>query len=178
MATDQEILKALTVLASAYPRFDLPEQTIRIYQRLLADLDFDLLKAATLQCATTHTFFPAVAEIRAAAVDLKAMADGIPSDIEAWGQVLEQMRKVGSYGTPDFSHPLVDQVVRQMGWINLCMSENQIADRARFLEAYSQTNKVTRRRSQMLPEVLDIVDRKMLSAGDKIKQLAANMEVT
>jgi hypothetical protein len=177
MATEQEILKALTVLASAYPKFDLPDATIRIYQRLLSDLDFDLLKAATLQCATTNTFFPAVAEIRAAAVELKAMAEGIPSEIEAWGEVLDQMRKVGSRCVPDFSHPLVAQVVRQMGWINLCLSENQISDRARFIEAYSQTNKMSRRRAQMLPEVLDIVDHK-LSPGEKIKQLAMSMEVT
>lgn len=177
MATENEILKALTVLASAYPRYELPDATIKIYQRLLADLDFDLLKAATLQCATTNTFFPSVAEIRAAAVELKAMAEGIPSDIEAWSQVIEQIRKVGSRDVPEFSHPLVAQVVKQMGWINLCMSENQVADRARFLEAYSQTQKSTRRRAQMLPEVLDIVDRKLLSTDMKIKQLASNMEV-
>lgn len=178
MATDDEVNKAIELLTMAYPNFQLPKLTIKLYERLLKDIDFDLLKAATLQCATTCKFFPSVAEIRAAAVEIKSMADGVPSEIEAWGEVVEKMRSIGSSRFPEFSHPLITQVVRQFGWTNLCMSENQIADRARFLEAYAQTNKSSRRRAQMLPEVLDIVDHKLISAGEKIKQLAMNMEIT
>ena len=158
MATKTEINKALLVLAAAYPRFELPQATVEIYCRLLVDLDFDTLKAATLQCATIHKFFPTVAEIRAAAVELQTMAEGIPGEAEAWGEVINQLRIVGSYGVPEFSHPLIVQVVRQLGWINLCMSENQPADRARFMDAYSDAFNRSRRRAQMLPEVLQIVD--------------------
>lgn len=176
MASRQEIIKALTVLAAAYPRFELPPATVEIYTRLLIDLDFDTLKAATLHCATVYKFFPTVAEIRAAAVELQTMAEGIPAESEAWGEVIKRIQDVGSYGTPEFSHPLIAQVVRQFGWLNLCMSENQTADRARFLEAYSAAFKESRRRAQMLPEVLNIVDNR-LQAGEQIKQLAAKLEV-
>lgn len=175
MASKQEIIKALTVLAAAYPRFELPQATVEIYTRLLVDLDFDTLKAATLHCATVHKFFPTVAEIRAAAVELQTMAEGIPSESEAWGEVVKQIQAVGSYGKPKFSHPLIEDVVRQLGWINLCMSENQTADRARFMDAYSIAFQSSRRRAQMLPEVLDIVDHKL--PGDAIKQLSAKLEV-
>ncbi len=116
MATDNEITKALTVLAAAYPRFDLPDATIKIYQRLLSDLDFDILKAATLQCATMCKFFPTVAEIRDAAVEIQTMAEGIPSDVEAWGEVMREIPRVSQNGTPVFSHPLIDQIVRDLGW--------------------------------------------------------------
>lgn len=175
MASKQEIIKALTVLAAAYPRFELPPATVDIYCRLLTDLDFDTLKAATLHCATVYKFFPTVAEIRQAAVELQTMAQGIPEESQAWGEVVEQIRHVGSYGSPQFSHPLIEQVVRQLGWINLCMSENQPADRARFMDAYAQAFRESRRRAQMLPEVLSIVDKK-LGAGEQIKQLAAKLE--
>src|SRR5689334_3695070 len=107
MASDAEVTKALTVLAAAYPRFDLPEATIKIYQRLLADLEFDILKAATLQCATMCKFFPTVAEIREAAVEIEVMSIGIPSPTEAWGEVLNEIKRLGQYGEPSFSHEMV-----------------------------------------------------------------------
>ncbi len=175
MATNDEITKALGVLAAAYPRFELPDATIRIYQRLLGDLDFDTLKAATLQCATVCTFFPTVAEIRAAAVELQVMAEGVPSDIEAWGMVVQEIQRVGSYRTPTFSHPLVDDVVTQLGWRNLCLSDNATADRARFMDAYANALKQHKRHTQMLPEVRELVEHKLI-AGDPIKQLAAKLE--
>jgi len=175
MASKPEVQKALMVLSAAYPRFELPIATVEIYCRLLLDLDFDTLKAATLHCATVYKFFPTVAEIREAATELKTMAEGIPSDAEAWGQVLEQIRSKGSYGVPEFSHPLIANVVRQLGWLNLCLSENQPADRARFMDAYSQAFKDSKRRNQMLPEVLQIVDGQ-LNADERIKKLAASME--
>jgi len=177
MATKPEITKALMVLAAAYPRFELPTATVEIYCRLLVDLDFDTLKAATLQCATIYKFFPTVAEIRLAAVELQTMAEGIPSEAEAWGEVVKGLREIGSYGYPKFSHELIDQVVKQFGWRNLCLSENQSADRARFMDAYSSAFKDSRRRAQMLPEVLQLVDNRLNAGANSIKQLAAKMDV-
>lgn len=176
MATDAEIHKALTLLAAAYPRFDLPEATIKVYQRLLADLDFDLLKAATLQCATLCKFFPTVAEIRDAAVELSTMAEGIPSDIEAWGEINREIQRVHHDGRPEFSHPLIEQIVRDLGWRSLCLSDNQIADRARFMDAYEKNLKVSRRRRQMLPEVTGIVDKRLEDRRASIKQLSMVMD--
>lgn len=172
MATDREIEKALTVLSAAYPRFDLPEETIRIYQRLLADLDFDLLKAATLQCATMCKFFPTVAEIRDAATEIVTMAEHIPTPIEAWGEVIQAIRKIGGNSfRPDFSHPMIDELVKHFGWHALCTSDHSFADRARFMDAYADMLKASRRRSQMLPEVLAIVENR-LSTSSTIKEIA------
>jgi hypothetical protein len=176
MATPPEIEKALTVLSYAYPNFDLPKETVQIYIRLLADLDFELLKAATLQCATINKFFPTVAEIRAAATELQAMAEGVPSGIEAWGQVLRQMRDVGSYGRPSFSHPLIDSIVHQFGWKNLCLSENSVSDRARFLDAYAQALQSENIKHRMLTEVRDIVDRRALEIKRQLVLLTEGME--
>lgn len=178
MATDSETTRALTVLAAAYPRFDLPEATIKIYQRLLADLDFDLLKAATLQCATMCKFFPTVAEIRDAAVEIQTMTEGLPTAIEAWGEVLTAMRRVGGgRSQPIFSHPMIDKLVSEFGWGALCTSEHSFADRARFMDAYADMLKSTRRRSQMLPEVLAIVDKRLEERPIALKELAASMEI-
>jgi hypothetical protein len=177
MANKSEIIKALTVLSAAYPRFELTDATVSIYVRLLADLDFELLKAATLQCATINTFFPSVAEIRAAAEELQAMAEGIPTEAEAWQNVLQQIGMVGSSGQPQFRHPLIEQVVRQFGWRNLCMSENQIADRARFMDVFEKLLRDTNRRNRMLPEIREIIDRRALTAREKINLLVEKVKV-
>lgn len=179
MATEKEIQKALLVLSAAYPRFDLPDETVSIYCRLLVDLDFDTLKAATLQCATTCKFFPTVAEIRDAAAELKIMAEGIPDPASAWGEVVSQIKAVGSYGVPVFTNPLIADVIHQIGgWRGLCMSENVVADRARFMDTFNDAKKASRRRAQMLPEILDLVDHRLGSGNDPIKLLAAKMDVS
>lgn len=164
MATDKEIEKALRVLSAAYPRFELPEATINIYQRLLADLEFDLLKAATLQCASMCTFFPTISEIRNAAVEIIVMSEGIPSASEAWGEIVREMKRVGRDSYPSFSHPFIDQVVTDFNWAALCMSDNMISDRSRVMDAYEKIINLSLRKKQMLPEVLNIIDKRI---GDR-----------
>jgi hypothetical protein len=176
MATNQEIEKALRVLSAAYPRFELPEATISIYQRLLSDLDFDLLKAATLQCASMCTFFPTVAEIRNAAVEVITMSEGIPSASEAWGEIVRMMGTVGRGKYPQFSHPFIEQVVDDFGWSCLCLSENAISDRARVIDAYEKIVKKSLREKQMLPEVLSIIGKRLEDRPAQVKQIAMVME--
>ena len=176
MATNVEITKALKVLAAAYPRFELPQATENIYQRLLADLDFDILKAATLQCASMCIFFPTVAEIRNAAVEIITMAEGIPSSLEAWGEIIREIKRVGADGFPTFTHLFIDQVVRDFNWGCLCVSENSIADRARVMDAYEKIVKKSLREKQMLPEVLSIVDKRLEDNRDIVKQIPMTID--
>jgi hypothetical protein len=176
MATKDEISKALLLLAGAYPNFALPNESISIYQRLLADMDFDLLKAATIHCASMLKFFPTVAEIRSTAVELKSSAEGIPSPDEAWGTVLEEIRNVGHLKAPTFKHEFIASVVQRFGWRNLCMSENATADRARFIDAYSNMVKDHKVQMQMLPEVRKLVQRSVSHLPNQIKDLANKLE--
>lgn len=171
MATEVEIIKALKVLAAAYPNFELPKETVGIYCRMLVDLDYDTLRAATLQCVSVYKFFPTVAEIRSAVTDLRMMASGVPSASEAWGEVVFQFRETGSYSTPIFSHPIIGEVVSRFGWKNLCWSENQIADRARFIEAYNAQLVESRSRDRMLPEILEFVDRRLSVEEQEILEI-------
>jgi hypothetical protein len=177
MSSRPEIIKALTVLAAAYPKFELTNATIEIYVRLLTDLEFDLLKAATLHCASTKTFFPSVAEIRSAAVDLQTMVEGIPCAADAWQNVLSEISRVGSYGHPEFKHPLVSKTVRQLGWRNLCLSENMVADRARFLDIYTTALATHNMEHRMLPEIRAIVDQRALEAHSQLQLLTERLTV-
>lgn len=153
-----DVLEVLAVLASAYPNFKLTDQTIAIYRRLLADLPVDLLQAATLTCATECKFFPTIAEIRQAAAQLTKQASDVPSPSEAWEEVLHAIRDYGYYRTPEWKHEIVGKVAMRFGWRDLCLSENIIADRARFLQAYELQLGEDTRAAVQLPEVKRFVD--------------------
>lgn len=159
MATSEQVAKVLAVLAAAYPHFRLTEETVAVYARTLGDLPWDLLQAAALQCIAECERFPSVAAIRRKALELQAQAEGVPTAYDAWREVQEAIARVGAYGRPAFSHPLVEQAVNALGWRTLCWSENQTADRARFLECYNQLLARSQRVGSMLPPVRKVVQR-------------------
>ena len=102
MASANEIARVWAVLTVAYPQFvngkaeaDLAAHKT-IYQRLLADIDADVLAAAADKCIAECKWFPTVAELRTAADSIREMAAqraGVqqPTADEAWqmcGRVL------------------------------------------------------------------------------------------
>lgn len=136
MATTNEIRKALALAAAAYPNTKYPKQTVELWCRLLVDLPDGSVEAAVLDyLAASHQFFPAPGVIRQRAISLSNREELTPP--EAWGEVRQAMSRVGFYGDPEFSGPAVERAVASVGgWKHLCSSENLVADRARFLEAY------------------------------------------
>ncbi len=86
MTEPQTIVEILTVLAAAYPRFELTSATVRIYEQTLSDIPVDGLKAATLDLIAESKWFPTVAEIRERAFALMAEQDETPDGYSAWRQ--------------------------------------------------------------------------------------------
>lgn len=138
MATFETITRVLAVASAAYPNFDLKPETVRVYLKLLADLPDELLEEASLAHIAQSAFFPTIAELRTSTSEILDRRDPIPTGLEAWSEVEDQIRRVGYTGHPEFHHPLIGKLVNSMGWRNLCHSENLIADRAHFLAAYEQ----------------------------------------
>lgn len=58
------------------------------------------------------------------------------SGMDAMGDVIAAIRRVGVHRTPTFDDPIVARVVEQMGWANWCNSENIVADRAHGAKIY------------------------------------------
>ena len=144
----------MAMLSATYPRTQLQPETANIYYTVLQDLDTDLLKAAVLEIIATSKWFPAASEIRAAAFELVEQAEGVPDAYQAWTQVLSEIGRVGRSGRPEWTHEAVGATVKAIGgWGYLCMSENMVADRARFVEAYGMTVKRERETMRMLPAV-------------------------
>ena len=173
MATEIEILRVLKILGDIYPSFHLSSSAIEVYVQLLADIPGPVLEQAALEHISRSAFFPAIAELRSAAFSILEAADPIPTDYEAWAEVQAEIRRVGHCGQPQFENPLAEQVVRQLGWRYLCLSENPVADRAHFVHAYqamAERQRHSARRLQVVTEfiaTLKAADRPLLTGGEE-----------
>lgn len=147
MSTEETIARCIGTLTALFPAFSrkLSEQEIdnmiTAYYAVLQDIPDQLLKAATLHAAGKGRFFPSASELRQAAVEIQIRAKDIPPAQDAWAEVKRAFRSGFSrYRVPsvaDWSHPMVARALDAIGgWRTLCDSENDAADRARFLQAY------------------------------------------
>lgn len=134
------VMAVIHLLAATYGHTFGKEQ-IQAYIATLADIDGDLLKAATLRFIERNVY-PRIAtpgELRQYAAEIVTQAQGLPAATEAWGEVMHQLRYVGSWGAPSWTTPLIAQAVADVGgWLSLCMTENITADRARFIATYDE----------------------------------------
>lgn len=111
-------------------------QTAEIYADMLADLDFAVARAAVERLLATAKFLPTIAEIREAALEVTAGPRRHGGD--AWRDVLEAVSRYGRNRLPSFDDAVTAACVRSLGWQEICNSENQVADRARFIELYDK----------------------------------------
>jgi hypothetical protein len=132
--TKADVTELVAILSAAFPGSSMSERTVEVYEGMLLDLDFEAAKKAVARLVTTSRFLPTIAEIRTAAFELEQGARRLAG--EAWGDVLSEIRRTGSYGVPRFVDARTAECVRLMGWRNLCFSESDAADRARFAELY------------------------------------------
>lgn len=143
--TEREASEIVLMLATAF-RGDLRGMNERevaawgaVYRRGIADMVFDEAKAGVERLIKGSKFMPRVAEIREAVVT--ATRGQRRTGAEAWGDVKKLHSRFSIHRHPqdaDYTDELVRQVVQSFGWAELCNSENQVSDRARFIEAYEQ----------------------------------------
>ncbi len=157
--TSAECREVLKLLGAAYPnqRQRMSDDDVRamaaVYTAGLADLELSRVRAAVERLVKSSKWIPTIAEIREAAVDVTHGAC-IPGG-QAWGQCLGLIRRYGSHRYPgiDFAvdDPLLHATIRAFGWLDLCQSINQPADRARFIELYDQLAKSERKEAAIAP---------------------------
>jgi hypothetical protein len=173
MATLAEIKVVLGLLSIAYPNYVAKPGTAELYHSILESIPLDALQeAGRAYLASNNPFFPHPGALYQGAMDIVKSKNNLPSGMEAWGEVVAAFENVGMYREPTFTHPLIGNIVNQMGWQNLCQSENGMADRARFIDAYSASLNNYVSDTRMLPSVRQVADKYALQAGDLTKQLS------
>ena len=155
MATRDEVKALLAIIAAAYgDKFRLAPKTLDVYAELLADLDIDTLKAATRQHIASGDWPPTIADLRRLCAQVSAPA--MPDWGEAWRELLDQIGRVGSYGAPSWSHPVIAEAVRQFGpWREVCAMEidQTPTNRAQFRQIYEAIAGRAQRAAALLPDV-------------------------
>ena len=142
----QEAARIVAVIMHACPsqaaRIDAQRANgmVDAYEALLSDLTYEQCNAAVRILLQSKNWMPSVAEIRAAVVELDR--GPVRPGGEAWGHVKAAIGRYGSYRTPGSDFVFADQTtarcVAALGWQTLCLSENEAADRARFIELYDR----------------------------------------
>lgn len=163
--TPDEFDAGVAVLLSVWPKEASAAETLEVYQEVVKHLPGDVWRAASLKCAATCIFFPKPAELLAAAQSLTATPQR--TSLEAWGDVQQAIKDHGYYHPPDgaqvlavggeawsFADPLVGQAVKSLGWRYLCMSEDEMADRAHFQKAYDQLRDRAYAEARLTPDLL------------------------
>jgi loader and inhibitor of G40P protein len=150
-----DALKAVAVLAAAYPHARFSEATVDLWARMLGDIDPHSLALAVERLISTSKFCPSIAEVREAALG-NAVAIGEASAGEAWAIVLDTISGTGWARAPTFKDPVVWRAVQcTSNWYDLCTSDvsDMPAHRARFQQAYEALQRKVRD-GLLLPESL------------------------
>lgn len=134
MTTKATFAKIAQVLRAVYFKAAISDDTWLAYFMVLADIsNEDLIRAVSEHVAHADEF-PTIAQLRQL-----ALAGNYPSPGDAWAEVMHQMREVGRYREPAFSHAMIGLAVEHLGgWQALCESDNLVADRAHFLRIYEE----------------------------------------
>lgn len=137
--TKKEFSLFAMALRTYYPREKLlpNDEAMELWFAQLQDIPYQIAQAGLQKWVALNKWSPSIADIR-------EMTSGITSgDIpdwgEAWAEVQRAIRKLGSYRAQEAIEslsPITKKAVQRIGFMNLCMSENEIADRAHFQKIY------------------------------------------
>lgn len=139
--TRDEFTPILAGIIAVYPNFKVAESTesIEFWYRMLEDLTRDEFALAVDRYILKSPFPPTIADLRKCAAEKPELKRDWSL---GWGLVLEAIRKFGYYNEEAALSYLAEkdimtaEVVRRLGFQNLCQSENLQNDRANFRMAY------------------------------------------
>jgi hypothetical protein len=173
--TEQEIARLICMTTAAFPlkkelTGEQQDDLITVWRMVLNDIPYKLAEAALIKVLSTNKFFPAPAEIKEAAYSL---IPGPPTAEEAWAEVREVITSshlLTEYQyngwIPQWSHELVKKTVREMGFRELCASENIGITMAQFKKHYDN-NKTAHKERALNQSVLMLTGaNKLLESND------------
>lgn len=169
--------KEFAIFASAikalYPNNDklLPNDAARnLWYEMLRDIPFPVADAGLRKWAATEKWPPTIAEIRG--FSLSAAAGDIPDWGSAWRETMDAIARYGYQGEQaamDALPPMTREVVRRLGWRQLCISENQEADRANFRMVYESLAERKTKDRAISPELRARLDAIMQDGTQRIR---------
>lgn len=160
--TRQEFATFAMALKTYYPRETLlpNQQAMELWFRELEDIPYKVAEASLRKWVATNKWSPSIAEIRELTTTIQygeQLTWG-----EAWEKALNAVRRYGSYNKQealDSLDPLTRKCVENIGYLDLCMSENIMVERAHFqkiFEIYSKRELTDKRLPNNLLEAINM----------------------
>ena len=135
------------------------QQAMELWYRELSDIPYNVAEAALRTWVVTNKWSPSIAEIRELVATIQygeQLTWG-----EAWEKALNAVRRYGSYNKQaalDSLDPLTRKCVENIGYLDLCMSENIMVERAHFqkiFEIYSKREMTDKRLPNNLLQAIE-----------------------
>ena len=158
--TKQEFSTLAMAIKTYYPKENiLPnQQAMELWYRELHDIPFPVAEAALRKWVNTNKWSPSIAEIRAMTVNVvegEQMTWG-----ESWEKAVKAIRRFGSYNPREALEsldPLTRRCVESLGYRELCISENPMADRANFRMVFETLDKRQQTEKQLALPLKEII---------------------
>lgn len=136
-----EFSKITLGLKTAYPRFKFLESTeeLDFWYRMLADIDFEIIKIAVYEHISTNIYPPSISELRKLCAD--KMFEPVKSYEKAFVEVMKAVSRYGMYNMDkaiESLDKLTSEAVKEIGFQNICLSENTDFIKSRFKSIYEK----------------------------------------
>lgn len=178
--TPQEFDVIRAAIKSAYPTFNImPDRySIQLWYRMLGDIDFKICETALQELIATQTYPPQIAEIRAKCAEYKMPV--IKDAGEAWGEVQKAIHRYGYYRSDEAMeslHGATKEAVQRIGFRELCMDDNPVANRAHFFKIYDAIIQRQVNESKVPALVLQKKEKYQLEGkGEEIAELSCSTD--
>lgn len=172
LVSKQEFATLVLAMQAMYgEEFIGTEEAMDVWFALLHDLDYQILSKALQKHMLTNKFKPTVAELREIYADL--ICPAISDWSEGWEQVSKAIGHYGMYRTEEAMESfdeVTKEAVKRLGFQNICLSENIVADRARFAEIYQaiqQRKRMAVNIGSALPNLQEFVNKRLIDMEQK-----------
>jgi len=154
MSSYETVAKLMTAMSANFVNYKLTKEAVVFNASILSDIPDDVLEAATVHiCSKPGAFFPSVGDWRKIALDIMLNKAGIPSEYQAWEELISMIGKGPSRrltgekdddgkwiveDIPDriWKNKIAERVAEQLGWPEFPDLNNLSYERHAFMEAY------------------------------------------
>lgn len=150
--TKEQFTKGITFLAIAYNK-ELTEEQVGVWYEFFKNEDYEAFRKAVKRIIPLKQFMPSIAELKQEIATISNPVLQLNAD-EEWDSVIKAIRRYGSYRQNEAMQslkPYTANIVRQVGYTRICMSENIQWERKEFIELFN-TNKERDTDTLMLSE--------------------------
>lgn len=157
----REIINLLAIATANFPTMQERDMkpTAILWEKSLSDIPYDIAEKALIKVLSTSRFFPTIAEIREAAVQITHPRT--LDAIEAWSLINQAIRKYGYYREKEGLEslpPEVAEMAKRFSWRELCLNENPDTLRAQFRMAWETQSKRKKEVMALPTEIRTMID--------------------